>query len=73
MAKKIWVNFGSGNGLLPDGTRRIQELILTYNQQGPVQALEISGSKTRLNNAFEKSHPALPGTIQLIKSSDAGK
>ena len=30
MAAKIWVNIGSGNGLLPDGTKPLPEAMLTY-------------------------------------------
>ena len=30
------VNTGSGNGLLPDGTKPLPEPMLTYHQQGPV-------------------------------------
>ena len=33
MATEIWVNIGSGNGLLPEG---INEPMLTYNKYGPV-------------------------------------
>ena len=29
MATEIWVNIGSGNGLLPDGTKPLPEPILT--------------------------------------------
>ena len=31
MATEIWVNIGSGNGLLPDGTKPLPEPILTYH------------------------------------------
>ena len=27
---QIWVNIGSGNGLLPDGTKPLPEPMLTY-------------------------------------------
>ena len=36
MATEIWVNIGSGNGFLPDGTKPLPEPILTCNQLGPV-------------------------------------
>ena len=29
---EIWVNTGSGNGLLPDGTKQLPEPMLTYHQ-----------------------------------------
>ena len=32
MASWIWVNIGSGNGLLPDGTKPLPEPMLTYHQ-----------------------------------------
>ena len=31
----IWVNIGSGNGLLPDGTKPLPEPMLAYHQWGP--------------------------------------
>ena len=30
--EKIWVNIGSGNGLLPDSTKPLPEPMLTYHQ-----------------------------------------
>ena len=36
MATEFWVNIGSGNGLLPDGTNPSPEPMLTYHQWGPV-------------------------------------
>ena len=36
MATEIWVNIGSGNGLLPDGTKPLPELILTDHQWSTV-------------------------------------
>ena len=35
MATEVWVNIGSGNGLLPDGTKPLPEPMLTYHQWGP--------------------------------------
>ena len=32
MATYIWVNIGSGKGLLPDGTKPLPEAMLTYHQ-----------------------------------------
>ena len=34
MATGIWVNIGSGNGLLPDGTKPLPEPTLTYHHWG---------------------------------------
>ena len=36
MATQNWVNIGSGNGLLPDGTKPLPEPMLTNNERGPV-------------------------------------
>ena len=36
MVTEIWINIGSGNGLLPDGTKPLPESMLTYNQWGIV-------------------------------------
>ena len=30
------VNIGSGNGLVPSGTKPLPEAVLTYNKWGPV-------------------------------------
>ena len=35
MATEIWVNFGSGNGLLPDGTKPLPDPMLTDHQWSP--------------------------------------
>ena len=35
-ATRSWVNIGSRNGLLPNGTKPLPEPMLTYHQQGPV-------------------------------------
>ena len=40
MATKIWVNFGSGNGLLPGGTMPLHEPVSTYHQQDSVAFIE---------------------------------
>ena len=36
MATQILVNIGLGNGLLPDGTKPLPELMLTYRKYGPM-------------------------------------
>ena len=36
MATLIWVHIGSGNSLLPDGTKPFPKPMLTHNQQGSV-------------------------------------
>ena len=36
MATRIWVNIGSDNGFLLDGTKPLPEPKLTIHQQGPI-------------------------------------
>ena len=36
MLTEIWVNIGSGNGLLPDGTKPLPEPMLIDRQWGPM-------------------------------------
>ena len=40
MVTWIWVSIGSGNGLLPDGTKPLPEPLLTLCQSGPVVSPE---------------------------------
>ena len=42
MATRNLANIASGNGLLPDGTKPLPELMLTYYQWGLVQLRAIS-------------------------------
>ena len=62
MAAGIWVNIGSGNGLLPDGTKPLPEPMLTYHQ----------GTKGFIGGQFKKrylSHqwPNLTGKLLIWK------
>ena len=43
MATEIWVNTGSGNGLLPDGTKPLPEPMLTDHQWSPVKFIWAGG------------------------------
>ena len=75
MATEIWVNIGSGNGLLPDGTKPLPEPMLTDPWWSPVtfilgqfhkrclnhQSLKISFKLTCL-----KLHSNVPGANELI-------
>ena len=36
METQNWINIGSGNGLLPDGTKPLPEPMLTYQEWSPV-------------------------------------
>ena len=39
MATQIWVNIGSSNGVLLNGTKPLTEQMLTYHQWGPVTSI----------------------------------
>ena len=51
MATEIWVNIGSGNGLVPDGTKPLPEPMFTYHKYGPVNSYD--GSFTRDISAID--------------------
>ena len=62
-----WVNIGSGNGLLPDGTKPLPEPILTYHQRAlSLEDLKISISKI----TFLESHSDLPGANEFKGGMD---
>ena len=73
MATKSWVNFGSGNGLLPDGTKYLPKPLLTNHQWSSV--IFHSGlfyrkwlryvSKICLKIRESKLEPHLPGASEL--------
>ena len=50
MVTEIWVNIGSGNGLLPDGTKPLPDPMLTDHQWGPVTFILGQFHKRCLNN-----------------------
>ena len=50
MATEIWVNIGSGNGLLPDFTKPLPETMLTDHQWNPVTFILGQFHKRCLNN-----------------------
>ena len=72
MATDIWVNIGSGNGLLPDGTKPLPEPMLTYQQsfvafiwqQFYVKHL-VSIHEISSKIMFLKLQPHLPGANEL--------
>ena len=55
MATEIWVNIGSGNGLLPDGTKPLPEPMLTDHQWSPVKFISGQFHKRCLNHQSLKS------------------
>ena len=54
MATEIWVNIGSGNGLLPDGTKPLPEPMLTAHQWSPVTFILGQFYKRSLNHQSPK-------------------
>ena len=75
MAKKILVNIGSGNGLLPDGTTPLPEPMLTDHQWSPMTLILGQIHKRCLNHESLKSvwklhvlkfNSNLPGANELI-------
>ena len=50
MVLEIWVNTGSGNGLLPDGTKPLPKPMLTDHQRSPVTFIVGQFRKRRLNH-----------------------
>ena len=58
MVTEIWVNTGSGNGSLPDGTKPLPEPMLTYHQRGSV------------GMAWEQYLASVPVTIQCDESEN---
>ena len=48
MATKIWVNIGSGNGLLPDGTKPLPEAMLTWSS--------LKSSDIHIRTILQKMH-----------------
>ena len=75
MATDIWVNIGSGNGLLPDGTKPLPEPMWTDHQWSPVIFIlgqfhmrmpqPSSITKIRLKIAFLEFHSNFPGANEL--------
>ena len=59
MATEIWVNIGSGNGLLPDGTKPLPEPMLTDHQYIKAISQEMPQppmTKIRLKITYLKFH-----------------
>ena len=75
MVTEIWINIGSGNGLLPDGTKPLPEPMLTDHQLSPVTFIfrEISQempqpsiAKICLKITYLNFHSNFPGVNELI-------
>ena len=54
MVTEIWVNIGSGNGLVPDGTKPLSEPMLTHHQRDPVTIRVISNFTRYLSHQIYK-------------------
>ena len=72
----MWVNSGSGNDLLPDGTKPLPESVLTYHQSVMWQWSESNFTQVTITNLpityvsrlhFLKFLSQLPGAIELKK------
>ena len=64
MATENWVNIGSGNGLLPDGTKPLPKPMLTYHQWGSLKIPQIAVTKMSLKITYHFFHK-LPGANEL--------
>ena len=56
MATEIWVNIGSSNGLMPDGTKPLPEPMLTDHQSSDIYIRAISQEMSQQSitkNLFE--------------------
>ena len=74
MTTPIWVNIGSGNGLLPDSTKPLPEPMLTYHQWGPMKItwgkfhkryFRHKSLKIAWKLRYLKFHANLPGANEL--------
>ena len=79
MELEILVNTGSGNGLLPDGTKPLPEPMLTYHQLGPVAFIwgyyhkkiwKYQSEKQDWKLDFFKSQQDLPGDNELNSDTE---
>ena len=67
MATEIWVNIGSGNGVLPDGTKPLPEPMLIDHMRAIRQEIsQTSITKIRLKITSLKFHSNFPGANELI-------
>ena len=78
MVTEIWVNFGSGNGLLPDGTKPLPEPMLTdhHLKSSDIHSRAISQempqpsiTKIHWKITYLKFHSNFPGANELISKT----
>ena len=65
MVMYIWVNIGSGNGLLPDGTKTFLEPILTYRQVSNIRLTKSPNTEKIL--VLSLPNPLKPGVKSRMK------
>ena len=72
MATKIWVNIGSGNGLLPDGTKPLPEPSDIHIRAISQVMSQPSITKIRLKITYVKFHSNFPGAngLNLLRPGD---
>ena len=71
MVTWIWVNIGSGSGLVPSGNKPLPEPMLTYDQWSPVHVVSSDSNITeedmnRFSWNFQDSSDMAQGTIGNI-------
>ena len=54
MTTENWAKIGSGNGLLPDGTKPLPEPMLTYHEYGPVAITQVLSYNKYLSHQLLK-------------------
>ena len=73
MATEIWVNIGSGNGLVPDGTKPLPEPMLTDHQKSTDIHIRVISQKMSQPSIIKiclkitclKLHSNFPGANEL--------
>ena len=55
ISRQIWVNIGSGNGLLPGGNKLLPKPMLIYHQQDPVTFIRGKFRQRYLNHISHKN------------------
>ena len=69
---EIWVNIGSGNGLLPDGTEPVPEPLLNFCGIR-LRAMKMSTEATILYNRFDNHMISMPHINLITNSSPRGQ
>ena len=59
VASYIWINIGTGNGLLPDGIKPLPETLLTYFQLDQQEQTAVRHENTTQDFSFQRMHMKL--------------